>query len=72
MDEVLSDTKPSQCCKLIGSQVQADRSIPSLHVSLTVLLSGRVIELEGPQASSCHEQESGMLDVLYLLFFHVL
>jgi len=71
MDEVLSDTKPSQG-KLIGSPMQADRSIPSLHVSLTMLLSGRVIEFKGPQASSCHEQESDILDLLYLLFFHVL
>jgi hypothetical protein len=71
MDEVLSDTKPSQG-KSIGSPVQTNSSIPSLHVSLTVLLSSRVIELKGPQASSCHEQESDILDVLYLLFFHVL
>lgn len=41
-------------------------------MSLTVLLGHRVIELEGPQTSTRHQQEGDVLDVIHLFGIGVL
>lgn len=52
------------------SRVHQD--LPCLHMGLAVLLGGRIIILQSLYARSCHEQESDILYVFYLLLVDVL
>lgn len=41
-------------------------------MGLAMLLCSRVVEFQGPQTSSGHEQEGDILDLFYLLLVYVL
>ena len=45
---------------------------PGLHMGLTVLFGLGVVELEGADTCTCHQQEGDVLDVLNVLLVRVL
>lgn len=46
--------------------------VPCLHMSLTMLLSGRVVELKRSETRTSHKQEGDVLNFFDILFLDVL
>lgn len=47
-------------------------ALPSLHMRLAVLPCRRVVELQSTQTSTCHKEESNVLDIIDFLLVCVL